>query len=524
MLPALLNTTVIWLGSLLVYELLLKRETFHRLNRFYLLLTFLAGICLPLLPWGDAVHFTVSSLAAQAPPSQATNVDGTSLQEIASPVESLPQKVNWLMLFYAGGVGVSSLYLLTDLFKLWRLFRRSRTHRKDGWIIAETGREQGPFSFLRILFVCRQTDYTSLQWQMLVQHETAHYSRKHIFDLALLQGAQILLWFHPLVYVYRNKLRLLHEYEVDGLQEESLETYGHFLLQQAVLPTTYSLTHTLNFSPLKKRIQMLTKNPSTRTAKWRFLMLLPLMSLFLLCCTHNKSKTAIDLKGEYAMRQDAALEYPKAMPADTFEIVDPVTGENTTIITQKDPVPISLNKQPIAKREELTSTPQCVTPGGNFGLEYLLEKAHLAPLLEELPDGNYYMGISEIIVDPSGKIATYRFNALPLPGDIPLGGQTGGVLPSTTISGEKGDVTIFKVKNIKPISNPMVIQEAAKLRMQKKLSEVLLGEEVTFTPAKNKKGVASPYFLDFENHTSGFLLGATFTVKAHQVSSQNYSL
>ena len=519
----LLNTTVIWLGSLLFYELLLKRETFHRLNRFYLLLTFVAGMVLPLLPWGAAVRFTVFHVDLQ--PAAAPNGEpGVLPTGVASLNTGLQQNINWLLLLYAAGVAVSVIYLLANLFKLWRLYRGSTTCRQGALLIAETGQDHGPFSFMHILFVCRQTDYTPQQWQMVVQHETAHYLRRHLFDLALLQIAQLVFWFHPLVYVYRSKLRLLHEYEVDALQEQDIGDYGRFLLQQATVSRNYGLTHAFNFSPLKNRIQMLTKRPSKHTARWRFLILLPLLSVSLWCCVQNGPKLAVDIKGEYAMRHDAVIAYPKTVQADTVEMQDPVTGKWNTIIMQKDPVPLTLNKQPIATREELSTTPQCVSPGGGFGLEYLVEKAQLKPLLEELPDGKYHMAISEIIVDPSGKIALYRFEARPIPGDIAAAGQTGGMPHSTAISKGNKEVTIFEVQNIKPVSNSMVIEETAKLKMQKQLSEVLLGKDVAFTPAKNKQGLASPYFLDFKNYTSGFLLRSTFSVKDHKLSAFNYEL
>ena len=539
MLSALLNTTVIWLGSLLVYELLLKRETFHRLNRFYLLFTFTAGMVLPLLPWGAAVHFTV--FHADLQPAAAPNREPGELRTGAASLNNgLPQNINWLLLLYAAGVALSVLYLLVNLFKLWRLYRGSTIYRQGALLIAETGQVHGPFSFMHILFVCRQTDYTPPQWQMVVQHETAHYHRRHLFDLALLQIAQLVFWFHPLVYLYRNKMRLLHEYEVDALQEQDIGDYGRFLLQQATVSRDYSLTHAFNFSPLKNRIQMLTKSPSKHISKTRFLVLLPLMSLSLWCCAQNGSKLAIDIKGEYAMRHDAVVEYSNTMPADTVMVlnadtiitVNPVSGAKETnlsgssmVIVQKDPVPLTLNKQPIAKREELSSTPQCVSPGGEFGMKYLLEKAQLKPLLEELPDGKYHMAISEIIVDPSGKIALYRFIAVPILTGTAEGAQTAESPNSTMISkgNTQGPVFTFKLKQITPISM-IGIMETAKLKIQKQLSEVLMGKDIAFTAAKNKQGIASPYFLDFENLKSGFLLGANFTIKAHKASAFDYSL
>src|SRR5689334_22992080 len=48
MIQYLLNITIIWLLSLLCFDLFLKRETWHEYNRSYLLFTLLAGIFIPL--------------------------------------------------------------------------------------------------------------------------------------------------------------------------------------------------------------------------------------------------------------------------------------------------------------------------------------------------------------------------------------------------------------------------------------------------------------------------------------------
>jgi bla regulator protein blaR1 len=129
MITILINTSVTWLCSLLLYELLLKKETFHQLNRFYLLLTFMVGLVLPLLPWGHAVQFNTlkadgtSVLQAPAGPvADATAVTGIK-NEAQSPV------VNWWLILYLAGVTAGVLYLLRDLVRLWLLYRRAVKRR-----------------------------------------------------------------------------------------------------------------------------------------------------------------------------------------------------------------------------------------------------------------------------------------------------------------------------------------------------------------------------------------------------------
>src|ERR1019366_7531043 len=55
MLQYLLNVTAIWLMSLVLFDVFLRRESYHRYNRFYLQFTFLLGALFPLVQWqGDS--------------------------------------------------------------------------------------------------------------------------------------------------------------------------------------------------------------------------------------------------------------------------------------------------------------------------------------------------------------------------------------------------------------------------------------------------------------------------------------
>ena len=50
----LLNATLVWICSLLFFDLFLKKETFHRANRLYLIATLLIGLLLPLFSFEEA--------------------------------------------------------------------------------------------------------------------------------------------------------------------------------------------------------------------------------------------------------------------------------------------------------------------------------------------------------------------------------------------------------------------------------------------------------------------------------------
>ncbi|MCS2429319.1 hypothetical protein [Parabacteroides goldsteinii] len=70
---------------------------------------------------------------------------------------------------------------------------------------------------------------------MIVCHEKAHIECRHWIDLLLMQAAIIVIWYCPAVWLLRNELHTLHEYEADsrvlasGIQRED---YQMFLIKR----------------------------------------------------------------------------------------------------------------------------------------------------------------------------------------------------------------------------------------------------------------------------------------------------
>ncbi len=489
MLRILVNTSAIWLCSLLIYELLLKRLTFHRPNRLYMLLTFTAGILLPIMPWGNTVE--IRSSAAGLLPGTAGSA-GLPLEAAGGALPYSPGapagSPSWWLILYIGGAAISFVYLLRELVRLRRLYRRAAVHSSGGWKIAETGAEHPPFSLLNIIFVGSRKQYTDAQWLMVLQHEQQHFKSRHFLDLALLQSAIIVFWFHPLVYIYRKKLRLLHEYEVDSLQSGDIRSYGRFLLEQAA-GRPLLLTHSFNFSPLKNRIRMMTKKTSARRAQSRFLLLLPMMSCFIWACTQNRAKLGVDIKDDKVSRRDVKLTFPASVSADTVMMMNPKSGAWDTVVMTREPEPTALNDQKILQREALNLTPHCLNPGETFGISYLLKAASLENTLKKMTDGKYYIGISDIIIDPQGRVAYYSMMLPERDYD-----NSGNPPPANGLSAADNET------------------------IQRKISEQLIGGDVAFTAVKDARGTAVPYFLDRQNKETAYKLGTSFTVKDHQVS------
>jgi len=265
MLQYLLSVTAIWLISLVLFDVFLRRGNYQGYNRFYLLLTFLSGCFLPLwLRW----------LSGQ----NGNTVGISSLGQIFTTANGW---VKCVAIVYLAGAIVALCLLVIDVLMLVAYYRKGKQSKENGWTIVETGEEHPPFSYLDVLFIPGRESYNAVEWGMILSHEKQHSIQLHFIDLLAMQLARIVFWFHPLVYVYHNRLLLVHEYQADKASSQHPEEYGRFLVEQAVLQAAPVLSHSFNRSPIKNRIVMLTKNaaPRTGTVNLKLLLVLPLTVL-----------------------------------------------------------------------------------------------------------------------------------------------------------------------------------------------------------------------------------------------------
>ncbi|MCW3124212.1 MAG: BlaR1 peptidase [Flavipsychrobacter sp.] len=270
MVTYLLSISATWLVSLVLFDLFLKKENYHNYNRFFLLFTFLLGMLLPLWQWisGDSRYSAL----------------------IDRYITINQWSMDWIRMLYLAGVSVAMSLLIIDVVKLVMLYRGGKKLKQDGWTIIETGKDHPPFSYLDILFVPDTAAYTTEEWTMITAHEKQHSILLHLIDLLAIQLAQIIFWFHPLVYMYNSRLLLVHEYQADRGSATQPQEYGRFLVEQSLLQPAPSLSHSFNRSPIKNRIVMLSKNgtPLTGAANLKKLMLvLPLTIFFVFFFTKN---------------------------------------------------------------------------------------------------------------------------------------------------------------------------------------------------------------------------------------------
>ncbi|UKK68332.1 TonB family protein [Prevotella communis] len=257
------------------YRLLLSRETFHCVNRIVLLTTAVASFILPLCV--ITLHKTVVIELTE------THVD---FEGMTMMIEEAEQQPFWqtaaVIAFFIGMVATLG-YTLSNVLRVWLLISRSQQHpQSDGTVICVTSFDVSPFSWMHYI-VLSQSDYEA-QDASILAHERGHIRRHHSLDLLLVDTLTALQWFNPAMWMLRQDLRAIHEYEADAAvlsQGINMRQYQYLLIQKAVSHCGYSVANGISHSTLKNRINMMLHKSSSRASLLKLLALVPIVGIAL---------------------------------------------------------------------------------------------------------------------------------------------------------------------------------------------------------------------------------------------------
>ncbi len=257
----------------LFYRLLLSRDTFHRLNRVVLLVTAVASFVLPFCVF--TFHHTVI-----LPPHETGVSIGKPLAAIVEPSQAWWQTAV-VTLFFIGVLFVVG-HVAWSLVQVVCLIAHSRRYpQDDGTIIAVTHKQVAPFSWLRYI-VLNDNDFEN-QDPAIMAHERGHIRQRHSLDVLLVDTLTALQWFNPAIWMLRQDLRAIHEYEADAAvlsQGINMRQYLYLLIQKAAVSGGYSIVNGITHSTLKNRINMMLNNKKSNGKSWlKLLALLPILGI-----------------------------------------------------------------------------------------------------------------------------------------------------------------------------------------------------------------------------------------------------
>ncbi|KAA9353737.1 M56 family metallopeptidase [Larkinella humicola] len=249
------------------YWIWLRKHTFFRLNRAYLIVAVLLSLTLPLV-----------ELPADAAETLPVPVVAFSLPVVIQTAEQ-PTGPDWeTIAYWVYGLVAGALFLrlLVQITGVGRLIKRSEQHDLDEYTLVLPADERVPtFSFFRYLVLCRRDAQTANT--PIVAHELVHIRQRHSFDVLLLEIVQLFFWMNPVLILYKQTLQQVHEFLADAQAEDKHE-YATFLIDYAFGVQPNTLTNGF-FKPslLKERIKMLQRRATSRWALGKYMLVLPLL-------------------------------------------------------------------------------------------------------------------------------------------------------------------------------------------------------------------------------------------------------
>ena len=264
------------------YLLVMRRCTFFRFNRALLLAGSYLCLLLPLI----RLRTVTAGVVVQPLRMVAA---GESAGAATSPV--FPWKYILLAIYAAGAVVTLTLYIVSA-FKIARIIRHGEKCHREGCRLVILEQDAPSFSWGRNVVIGRK----DLQENPAIfTHELMHVQCRHSLDLILFLPVQMLMWWNSLVWITREELRLLHEYEADeGVIQKGIDAtqYQLLLVRKAVGEQRFSLASGFQHAKLKNRITMMLKPTSSRWMRWSYLALIPVLAAFMLACNPTKKNKA----------------------------------------------------------------------------------------------------------------------------------------------------------------------------------------------------------------------------------------
>lgn len=303
-------------GLILMYALFwffFRKDTFYKLNRFYLISSVFLSLLIPL--------FNFNFTPASSNTTIVVMLDSISItsEKAGSIIKQNISLYQGLLIAYLTGVAIFSLRFLFEIIQIIRLIRKNRISKRNNIKIVHLKEKYAPFSFLGYIFI-NDKDSKEEELKKILDHELIHIRQNHSLDLIFIELLTILQWFNPVVWLYRRSIKETHEF----LADEELLNKGYDIscYQKALMHHAFGIqlndiTNNFNYSILKRRIIMMTKQKTKGSLRFKYLLLMPLLALLIAAFACNSETEEVQSKqmkntpgGTVYMVVDKMPEFP----------------------------------------------------------------------------------------------------------------------------------------------------------------------------------------------------------------------
>jgi TonB-dependent SusC/RagA subfamily outer membrane receptor len=305
------------------YWLLLRNKVFHKYNRFYLMAVVVLSLLLPLIK----INFW------QPAPEQTTGVMQV-LQVVSNSDEYMD---NIIVSASSNSFDITQLYplaylivslvlfiiLLHTLYSIFNLIKKYPTQIIDKISFVNTDAKSTPFSFFNYIFWNNSIDIETTTGHQIFKHELAHVQEKHSHDKIFINSILIFFWCNPFFWLIRKELNMIHEFIADkkAVEDSDTASFAAMILQATYPQHRFHLTNNFFYSPIKRRLLMLTKNKNPKINYFGRVMALPLLVLIFAAFTFkvkNVSSTKAEITAAEKNNGNKLQQFKDTVPVAMF--------------------------------------------------------------------------------------------------------------------------------------------------------------------------------------------------------------
>ncbi len=257
----LIELSGIHIALILGYWFFLRNERQYAKMRFYLLASTLLALIIPLIKLPRI--FPVST--------EAAHLVVLPLEVVtAAPAATTPGNYDLLLWVYVGVSGLLLIKFCISLLHLVNLARASKPENFNGVTIRKVRQVKGSFTFFNWIFLGDDIDKDIRDYDVIINHEKAHASLGHSFDIIAVELFKVCFWYLPTAWFINREIRKIHEYQADAhaLASCNVDRYSSVLIRSTLQTNGLTLANSFHENFILKRLSAM-RLPARNVSLWK---------------------------------------------------------------------------------------------------------------------------------------------------------------------------------------------------------------------------------------------------------------
>ncbi|MFY0481388.1 M56 family metallopeptidase [Flavobacterium sp. PLA-1-15] len=285
-------------GALIVlflsaYYFFLRKETFFKSNRWFLLFGLVISVLLPVVTFKKTVWVEPTPIVEYTPAPSSNVVPAYAYQAGDSPAEAIvtvvPEKsfeIDWFwvgLAVYALGILALLVKFALDYYALKKVLKGKAIYQQEDYKFVNVEDNIAPFSYFNYIVYNPQL-YSATEMENILEHEKVHCAQNHTLDVLIARVFCIVFWWNPFVWFYKKAIVQNLEFIADSDASKNIsdkKAYQFTLLKITTHESCVAISNHFFQSLIKKRIVMLNKNQSKRWNSWKYAIIVPALAVFM---------------------------------------------------------------------------------------------------------------------------------------------------------------------------------------------------------------------------------------------------